>query len=75
MAHATRRFVPSAATGSHVTCEQAHMRVNFDGVARPEPMSDQHEVNKAAVIGDGMQHTLSEEESSIHVGELERSAS
>jgi len=51
------------------------MRVYSDGVARPEPMSDQHVVNKAAVIGDGMQHTLSEEQSSIHVRELGRSAS
>ena len=60
------------------TCEaSAHMRVYSDDdvAAKPEPMSDQHVVNKAAVIGDGMQHTLSEEQSSIHVRELGRSAS
>jgi len=51
------------------------MRVYSDGVARPEPMSDQHVVNKAAVIGDGMQHTLSEEQSSIHPRELRKTAS
>ena len=51
------------------------MRVYSDGVARPEPMSDQHVVNTAAVIGDGIQHTLSEEQSSIHARELGRSAS
>ena len=41
----------------------AHMRVysDDDDEAKPEPMSDQHVVDTVAVIGDGIQHTLSEE--------------
>ena len=46
-----------------------------DDAAKPEPMSDQHVVNTVAVIGDGRQHSLSEEQSSIHARELGRSAS
>ena len=55
----------------------AHMRAysDDDDAAKPEPMSDQHVVDTVAVIGDGIQHTLSEEQSSIHARELGRSAS
>ena len=40
-----------------------HMRAysDDDDAAKPEPMSDQHVVDTVAVIGDGIQHTLSEE--------------
>jgi hypothetical protein len=46
-----------------------------DDTAKPEPMSDQHVVDTVAVIGDGIQHTLSEEQSSIHTRELRKTAS
>ncbi len=45
------------------TCEAcAHMRVysDDDDTAKPEPMSDQHVVDTVALIGDGIQNTLSE---------------
>ena len=60
------------------TCEaSAHMRAYSDDdvAAKPEPMSDQHVVNTVAVIGDGRQHSLSEEQSSVHLRELGRTAS
>ena len=53
-----------------------------DDTAKPEPMSDQHVVDTVAVIGDGSlslslsrQHALSEEQSSVHLRELGRTAS
>ena len=62
----------------------AHMRAysDDDDAAKPEPMSDQHVVDTVAVIGDGSlslslsrQHALSEEQSSVHLRELGRTAS
>ena len=55
----------------------AHMRAysDDDDAAKPEPMSDQHVVDTVAVIGDGIQHTLSEEQSSIHPRELRKTVS